>query len=70
MDEKKNYYISGVNRLSGQRERCSSYMSKAAAEERVAALRKEMRPWRAFTRLKVARKLPIQLTLAFSDYDE
>lgn len=69
MDETKNYYISGINRLSGRRERCSSYMSKAAAEERLAALRKERRPRRAFTRLQVARREPIQLTLAFSDYD-
>lgn len=69
MDGQKVYYISGINRLSGRRERCSAYMSKAAAEERLAALRKERRPRRAFSRLRVARKEPIQLTLAFS-YDE
>lgn len=69
MDGAKNYYISGINRLSGRRERCSAYMSKVAAEERLAALRMERRPRRAFVRLQVARKEPIQLTLAFSDYD-
>lgn len=69
MDDSKKYYISGINRLSGRRERCSSYMSKAAADERLAALRMERRPRRAFTHLRVARKEPVQLTLTFSEYD-
>lgn len=65
------YYISGVNAITDQREAISHPMAKAQAEERLQrelANRKHQR-YAAHKRLRLDRWEPVQTTLKFEEYD-
>lgn len=63
------YVITGVSRLTGEREEISRPMTeeevKARLERELLSRRKHRHP--AYTRLRVGRRLPVQLTLNFDD---
>lgn len=66
------YVITGISRLTGDREKISREMSREEAEERLQlekARRKDRRR-PAYTRLRVDRVEPVQLTLNFSEHEE
>lgn len=63
------YIITGISRLSGEREAISLPTSKQQALARLETYRSKRRHREAaaFTRLKVERLQPIQLTLNFTE---
>lgn len=65
----RKYVITGVNRLSGRREELSRAMTKEEAEERLdreKASRRYQR-YQPHIRLRVERRLPVQLNLIFAE---
>lgn len=69
--KQEQYVITGISTLTGQREEISRPMSQEEAEAR---LEREMQSRRlhkhpAYRRLRVERRLPIQLTIKFFDYE-
>lgn len=69
--EVKKWIITGVNRLTHQREQLSRPMDEQEASERLQreiANRKFQR-YQPHTRLKMERLEAVQLTLQFKDYD-
>ncbi|MEE1348051.1 MAG: hypothetical protein U0K36_09260 [Bacteroidales bacterium] len=67
----KNWIITGVNRLTHQREQLSRPMDKQEASERLqreVANRKFQR-YQPYTRLKMERLEAVQLTLQFKEYE-
>lgn len=71
MNEER-YVITGINTLTGEREEISRPMTQADAEarlERENESRKRQK-YAAHTRLRVERRLPVQLTIKFYDYDQ
>lgn len=63
--------ITGINVLSGQREELSGPMDEDAAKarlEREIANRRYQR-YQTHKRLRVERRLPVQLTLKFQDHE-
>lgn len=72
MKERDLYVITGINALTGQREELSGPMDEDAAKarlEREIANRRYQR-YQAHKRLRVERRLPVQLTLKFQDYEQ
>ena len=72
MKEQNRYVITGVNALTGQREELSGPMDEDSARarlEREIANRRYQR-YQAHTRLRVERRLPVQLTLNFQNYEQ
>lgn len=62
------FVITGINRLSGQREELSGPMEHDQAELRLERY-KENTKWQrmpTYTRLRIERRLPIQLTIQFN----
>lgn len=71
MKDRDRYVITGINALTGQREELSGPMDEDAARarlEREIANRRYQR-YQAHTRLRVERRLPVQLTLNFQDHE-
>lgn len=69
MDQTKQYVVTAHNRLSGVREEISGPMSEEQARQRLEreiANRSRQR-YQPYTRLRVERRLPKQLTLQFSE---
>lgn len=69
--EAKKWIITGVNRLTHQREQLSRPMDEQEASERLqreVANRKFQR-YQPYTRLKMERLEAVQLTLNFKEYD-
>lgn len=72
MKDKDLYVITGINALTGQREELSGPMDEDAAKarlEREIANRRYQR-YQAHKRLRVERRLPVQLTLKFQDHEQ
>lgn len=72
MKDRDLYVITGINALTGQREELSGPMDEDAAKarlEREIANRRYQR-YQAHKRLRVERRLPVQLTLKFQDYEQ
>ena len=69
MDQTKQYVVTARNRLSGVREEISGPMSEEQARQRLEreiANRSRQR-YQPYTWLRVERRLPVQLTLQFSE---
>lgn len=69
MDQTKQYVVTACNRLSGVREEISGPMSEEQARQRLEreiANRSRQR-YQPYTRLRVERRLPVQLILQFSE---
>lgn len=69
MEQTKQYVVTAVNRLSGVREEISGPMSEDQARQRLEreiANRSRQR-YQPYTRLRVDRRLPVQLTLQFNE---
>lgn len=72
MKDQYRYVITGINALTGQREELSGPMDEDAAKarlEREIANRRYQR-YQAHKRLRVERRLPVQLTLKFQNYEQ
>lgn len=72
MEERERYVITGINALTGQREELSGPMDEDSARarlEREIANRRYQR-YQAHKRLRVERRLPVQLTINFNSYGE
>lgn len=68
----ERYVITGINTLTGEREEISRPMTQEDAEarlERENESRKRQK-YAAHKRLRVERRLPVQLTIKFYDYDQ
>lgn len=67
--KQQKYVITGLSRLTGVREVISRPMAQLEAEERLRIERKSRRTRKqsAYTRLRVERVQPIQLTFKFQD---
>lgn len=65
------YVITAINKLTKQRVEISRPMSEDEAHERLAREMQSRRRQRyqPYSRLRVERRLPVQLLLNFSDYD-
>lgn len=71
MEERERYVITGINALTGQREELSGPMDEDSARarlEREIANRRYQR-YQPYKRLRVERRLPVQLTLKFQDHE-
>lgn len=69
--KEQQYVITGISRLTGNRDEISRPMGYDEAVER---LQRELESRRmhkhpAYTRLRVERRLPIQLSFQFKDYE-
>lgn len=72
MKERDLYVITGINALTGQREELSGPMDEDAAKarlEREIANRRYQR-YQAHKRLRVERRLPVQLTIKFQEHEQ
>lgn len=69
--EDKRYVITAINKLTGERVEISRAMSEDEAKERLAREMQSRRRQRyqSYTRLRVDRRLPVQLTFNFNDYE-
>lgn len=67
----ERYVITGINALTGEREELSRPMTQADAEARLEREKesRKRQKYAAHTRLRVERRLPVQLTIKFYDYD-
>ena len=65
------FVITGRNRLSGYREEISGAMPRELAEERLQRERNNRRHQRyqTHTDLRIEKRLPVQLSLKFNDYE-
>lgn len=65
------YVITGINTLTGVREEISRPMTQDEAEARLEREKesRKRQKYAAHTRLRVERRLPVQLTIKFSDYE-
>lgn len=71
MMERDIYVITGINTLTGQREELSGPMDEDSARvrlEREIANRRYQR-YQAHKRLRVERRLPVQLTIKFQEHE-
>lgn len=70
MDDKR-FVITAINKLTGERVEITRAMSEDEAHERLAREMQSRRRQRyqPYSRLRVERRLPVQLQLNFSDYD-
>lgn len=68
----ERYVITGINALTGEREELSRPMTQADAEARLEREKesRKRQKYAAHTRLRVERRLPVQLTIKFYDYDQ
>lgn len=69
--EHLQYVITGINSLSGFREEISRPMSEEEAQQRLQRELENRRhqKYAAHKRLRVEKRLPIQLTFNFNDYE-
>lgn len=70
--KEQQYVITGISRLTGNRDEISRPMGY---DEAVARLQRELESRRkhkhpVYTRLRVEKRLPVQLTFQFSDYEQ
>lgn len=68
----ERYVITGINALTGEREELSRPMTQDDAEARLEREKesRKRQKYAAHTRLRVERRLPVQLTIKFYDYDQ
>lgn len=68
----ERYVITGINALTGEREELSRPMTQEDAEARLEREKesRKRQKYVAHTRLRVERRLPVQLTIKFYDYDQ
>lgn len=66
--DSERYVITGISRLSGCREEISGPMERDQAQERLERYKANTKVQRypTYTRLRVERRLPIQLTIQFN----
>lgn len=71
MMREETYVITGINVLSGYREELSGPMTEAAAKARLEREIESRRrqKYQPYKRLRVERRLPVQLTLKFESYE-
>ena len=71
MDDKR-FVITAINKLTGERVEISRAMSEDEAQERLVREMQSRRRQRyqPYSRLRVERRLPIQLYLNFTEYDK
>lgn len=70
--KQQQYIITGISRLTGERDQISRAMSKEEAQERLSReleSRKHQK-YAAHTRLRIEPLVAVQLTIQFKDYDE
>lgn len=69
--KEKQYVITGISTLTGDREEISRPMTqeeaRARLERELESRRKHKHP--AYKRLRVELRLPVQLTINFADYE-
>lgn len=67
MKREETFVITGINVLSGLREELSGPMAEAAARARLEREQESRRrqKYQPYKRLRVERRLPVQLTLKF-----
>lgn len=70
MNEQR-FVITAINKLTGERVEISRAMSEDEAKERLAREMQSRRRQRyqSYTRLRVERRLPVQQSLNFQDYE-
>lgn len=68
----ERYVITGINALTGEREELSRLMTQEDAEARLEREKesRKRQKYAAHTMLRVERRLPVQLTIKFYDYDQ
>lgn len=69
--KKPDYVITAINCLTGRREEISRPMTEEEARARLdreEASRQKQR-YQAYKRLRVERRLPVQLIIKFEDYE-
>lgn len=71
MKREETYVITGINVLSGLREELSGPMTESAARARLERETESRRrqKYQPYKRLRVERRLPVQLTLKFEAYE-
>ena len=71
MKREDTFVITGINVLSGFREELSGPMTEAAARARLERETESRRrqKFQPYKRLRVERRLPVQLTLNFQKYE-
>lgn len=67
----ERYVITAINKITGERVEISRAMSEDEAQERLTREMQSRRRQRyqPYSRLRVERRLPVQLHLNFKDYD-
>ena len=72
MKDRDRYVITGINVLSGQREELSGPMDEDAAKARLEReiMNRRYQRYQAHKKLRVERRLPVQLTLKFQDHEQ
>lgn len=70
--EQRQYIITGINRLTKEREQISRPMSIEEAQERLSREmeNRKHQKYAAHTRLQIEPLVAVQLTIQFKDYDE
>ena len=71
MNEGDRYVITGINVLSGQREELSGPMPEDVAKARLEReiMNRRYQRYQAHKKLRVERRLPVQLTIKFQDHE-
>ena len=66
-EPKDEYLVTGLSRLSGMREELTGVMPRELAQQRMERYKLSTRQQKypTYTRLRVERRLPIQLTIKF-----
>lgn len=70
--KQRQYIITGINRLTKERDQISRAMSKEEAQERLSREleNRKHQKYAAHTRLRIEPLAAVQLTIQFKDYDE
>lgn len=70
--KQRQYIITGINRLTKERDQISRAMSKEEAQERLSREleNRKHQKYAAHTRLRIEPLVAVQLTIQFKDYDE
>jgi len=70
--KQRQYIITGINRLTHERDQISRPMSKEDAQERLSLEleNRKHQKYPSYIRLRIEPLVAVQLTIQFKDYDE
>ena len=70
--KQQQYIITGISRLTGERDQISRPMGKEESQERLSREleNRKHQKYAAHTRLRIEPLVSVQLTFQFKDYDE